>query len=75
MGRLKDKNIFAAYKVTEDIRSHTYIEIKSMKEPSQADSRQAFSNVDPSNTYLAMSDNSYLCVFKIKPIEASEVYL
>jgi hypothetical protein len=46
-----------------------------MKEPNQNESRQAFSNIDPTNTYLAMSDNSYLCIFKIKPIESSEIYL
>lgn len=66
--RLKGKNIFYAFKITEDIRSHTFVEIKSLKEPNQLDGRQAYSAVDPTNTYLAMSDNSYLCIFKIKPM-------
>lgn len=68
LGRLKGKNIFLGFRITEEIRSHTYVEIKSMKEPTQLEGRQAFSNIDSTNTYLAMSDGSYLCVFKIKPI-------
>ena len=46
-----------------------------MREPSKLDNRQAFSNIDPTNTYLAMSDNSYLCIFKIKPMETNEIHL
>lgn len=74
VGRLKDTNLFHAYKITEDIRSHTFIEIRSMKEPSKAEGRQAFSNIDPTSSYLAMSDGSYLCIFQIRPMETSEIY-
>lgn len=31
VARLKGKNVFYAFRITEDIRSHTFIEIKSMK--------------------------------------------
>ena len=30
--------------------------------------RQALSCVDLQNKYLSLSDNSYLCIFKIDPI-------
>lgn len=69
LARLKGKNTFCAFNITEDIQSHRYIEVKSSKEPNNLDGRQAFSSIDPSNTYLAMSDNSYLCIIKIKPME------
>lgn len=68
VARVKGNNVFYAFKATEDIKSHTYIEIKSSKEPTQNEGRQAFSNIDPTNSFLAMSDNSYLCIFKIRPI-------
>lgn len=71
LARIKGQNIFNAYKITEDIKSHTFIQIKSMKEPTSNEGRQAFSTIDSTNSYLAMSDLSYLCVFKIKPIETS----
>ncbi len=29
------------------------------------DGRQALSALDPTNTYLAVSDNSYLCILKV----------
>jgi hypothetical protein len=75
LARLKGKNIFYAYKITEDVKSYSFIEIKSMKEPNQLEGRQAYSAVDQSNTYLAMSDNSYLSIFKIKPMKETEVYM
>lgn len=31
VGRLKGKNIFYAYKISEDIKSHSFLEIKSLK--------------------------------------------
>ena len=74
LARAKGRNVFYAFKVTEDIKSHTYVEIKSSKEATQSQGRQAFSNIDPTNNYLAMSDNSYLCIFKIKPIDQNEIY-
>jgi len=61
--------MFYAYNIDEDIKTYNFIEIKSLKEPSPGDNRQTNSAVDPLNTYLAMSDNSYLCIFKIKPIK------
>jgi hypothetical protein len=45
-----------------------------MKEPSQADGRQAYSAIDPTNKFLALSDNSYLAIFIVKPMEKHELY-
>ena len=74
VARLKGRNVFYAFKHTEDMQSHRYIEIKSSKQPNTLEGRQAFSSIDPTNTYLAMSDNSYLCIMKIKPIEDNEIF-
>ena len=75
LARLKNSNTFYAFNISEDIRPHAFIEVKSLKEPSPPDARQAYSAVDPSNTYLAMSDNSYLCIFKIKSMKENEIYM
>ena len=46
-----------------------------MREAAPPESRQAFSAVDSGENYLAMSENNYLTVFRIDPIEASEQHL
>lgn len=45
MARLRGRNIFYAFKINEDVRTHSFIEIKSLKEPGQSDGRQAYSAV------------------------------
>lgn len=65
LARLKGTNTFYGFKIDEDIRGHTFLEIKCQKDASNADGRQAFSALDLTNTYLAVSDNSYLCIMKV----------
>ncbi len=65
MARGKGTNTFYGFRVDRDIRAHTFIEIKVPKEPSNQDGRQAFSALDLTNNFLAVSDNSYLCIIKV----------
>lgn len=46
IGRLKGKNIFHCYSLNGDIKSYTFVEINSEREPVAQDSRQAYSCTD-----------------------------
>ena len=65
LARMKGQNIFYAFDISQDVRTHSFIEIKTMREPTQLEGRQAFSAVDQGGSFLAMSDNSYLTVWRI----------
>lgn len=66
LARVKSQNTFYAFDISQDVRTHSFIEIKTMREPTPAEGRQAFSAVDQAGTFLAMSDNSYLTVWRIE---------
>lgn len=74
IGRLHASNTFYAFDITQDIRTHQFIELKPNKEASTSEGRQICSCIDINNKYLALSDNSYLCIFNIDPITDHDIH-
>ena len=65
IGRLKNTNIFHCYRIDKEIKSHSFKSIECSKVAESPDARQAFSCIDTSQKYLAVSENSFLAIYSI----------
>lgn len=74
IGRLRGTNTIYIWNFSEEIRPFNYYEVKSPKKPVELDSRTSLMVMDNSFTYLALTENAYLCIFKIDVITQVAVY-
>lgn len=65
VGRLRGTNTIYVWNLTEELRPFNYTQMKAPKEPVELDSRTSLLIMDNSFTYLALTENAYLCIFKI----------
>ena len=65
IGRLRGTNTIYVWNLMEELRPFNYTQIRAPKDPVELDSRTSLLVMDNSFTYLALTENVYLCIFKI----------